>query len=128
MMRKRILYISLYFFFFTVAGSFAQGVAALPKLERSYLNHFYAEEDSYSKKCFEEIFFDQEGRLYLIPCGVEILVNSIGLFRFDGYSFQPIEIFTPEGDVLELPWIRAIDPAGRILGEDENKISHFTSQ
>lgn len=119
MVLRRILYVILYCFSCALPGAFALGSEAWPKLETSYINHFYQEDDSYSRKCFEDVFFDRQGRLCLIPCGLEILLNSIGLFRFDGYSFQPVELFKPEGSILATPWVRAIDEHGRILGTDE---------
>ena len=99
----------------------AQVEPAWPKLERSYLNHFYQEGDPYSKKCFEYVFFDQKGRLYLVPCGVDILLNAIGVFSFDGYAFQPLEIFNEQGAILKFPWIRMVDHHGQILGTDGQK-------
>lgn len=109
-------------FCFAVSSTKAQTGEVWPRLERSYINHFYQEEDSYSNKCFEDAFIDQQGRLCLIPCGVDILINSIGLFYFDGYTFQPVALFTPEGNVMEVPWVRAIDNHGRFVasgGQDD---------
>ena len=120
-MRERIIYILLCCLCHALSGAYAQGSKVWPKLERSYLNNFYQDEDAYSRKCFEDIFFDRQGRLCLIPCGVDILVNSVGLFRFDGYSFQPVMVFTQEGSVLSTPWVRTIDERGRILGTDEER-------
>lgn len=57
MVRRRIIYIALCCLFYTVPGAFAQGIEVWPKLEPSYINHFYRENDSHSKKCFEDIFF-----------------------------------------------------------------------
>lgn len=107
--------------FGAIPSVLAQVDSTWPKLERSYWNHFYEEEDSYSKKCYEELFFDHQGRLFLVPCGVEVLLNSIGLFRFDGYSFQPVEIRREEGNIRRQTWIKAIDYTGRFLGVDERK-------
>ncbi|MCB9289664.1 MAG: response regulator [Lewinellaceae bacterium] len=91
----------------------------MPKLERSYFNHFYQENDSHSKKCYDDFFLDRQGRLWLVPCGDQRLINSIGLFRFDGYSFQPVEVVSPRGTVIEAPRVLGIDEQGRFLGTNE---------
>ncbi len=93
-----------------------QNIAVLPKLEPSYVNHFYQEEDSYSKKCFSNAFLGRQGHLWLTPCGVERLINSLGLFQFDGYRFQPVEIFTTEGMVIESPVISGMNESGQLWG------------
>ncbi len=120
-MRKRILSITLCCLCCAVPGTFAQGSEVWPKMERSYLNHFYQEDESFSKKCFQDIFFDERGRLWLTPCGDERLINSISLFRFDGYSFQPVEIFTSEGSVLEAPDVKRIGKNGQFFGTTEER-------
>lgn len=121
MLVRNFLFLFLIATYIPISSVLAQGNPSWPKLERSYLNHFYKEDDSYSKKCFEELFFDQQGRLHLIPCGVDILLNAIGAFRFDGYTFQPVEVRSEDGEVLKLPWIVAIDQTGQILGTDGQK-------
>lgn len=120
-MGARILYTVLCCFCYALPGSFAQEFKSWPKLERSYINHFYQENDSYSKKCFDDIFLDRQGRLWLVPCGDERLINSIGLFRFDGYSFQPVEVFTPQETVIEAPRAFGIDEQGRLLCTTEER-------
>ncbi|WP_421947048.1 ATP-binding protein [Phaeodactylibacter xiamenensis] len=117
-MRERILFLLLIIWGCAIPGAVAQQVQALPKLERSYLNTFYKENDPSSKKCFEGTLMDGNGRLWLKPCGVDILINSIGLFQFDGYSFQPIEAFKEDGSILDIPWVRAVEESGRILGTE----------
>ncbi len=117
-MRERILFLLLIIWGCAIPGAVAQQGQALPKLERSYLNTFYKENDPYSKKCFEGTLMDGNGRLWLKPCGVDILINSIGLFQFDGYSFQPIEAFKEDGSILDVPWVRAVEESGRILGTE----------
>ena len=107
-MRERILFLLLVIWGCAIQGTFAQSDLVWPKLERSYLNTFYKENDPYSKKCFEGTMLDRKGRLWLKPCGVDILINSIGLFQFDGYSFQPIEAFKEDGSILDVPWVRSI--------------------
>ncbi len=97
----------------------------MPALEPSYISHFYQESDSYSKKCFENFFLDRNGRLWLVPCGGERMINSIGLFRFDGYSFQPVEVSTMDGTILEAPWVFGIEERGRFLGVTPGKRELF---
>jgi signal transduction histidine kinase/DNA-binding response OmpR family regulator/streptogramin lyase len=118
-MRERILFLLFVIWGCAMQKTFAQDNALWPKLERSYLNTFYKENDPYSKKCFDGTLMDGQGRLWLKPCGVDILINSIGLFQFDGYSFQPIEVFEADGSILDVPWIRTIEESGRILGTKE---------
>jgi len=119
-MRQWSVYIFLYCFCCALPGALGQDVQALPKMERSYVNYFYLEDDSYSRKCFSDIFFDRRGRLWLVPCGVERLINSIGLFRFDGYSFEPAEVLTPGRGVVEAPLVRAVTEDGRFWGSTAN--------
>lgn len=114
-MRPCILFILFSICICAIPQANAQTETPWPKLERSYLSSFYKESDPYSKKCFDGTLQDGKGRLWLKPCGVDILINSIGLFQFDGYSFQPIEVFESDGSILDVPWVRAIEDSGRIL-------------
>ncbi|PHN06676.1 ligand-binding sensor domain-containing protein [Flavilitoribacter nigricans] len=120
-MKVRLLFTLLYCCFIALSGAFSQTGETWPRLERSYMNHFYRENDSYSKKCFDDIFPDRQGRLWLVPCGDERLINSIGLFRFDGYSFQPVEVLSPEGTVIEAPLVTGFDDQGRFIGTTEER-------
>jgi signal transduction histidine kinase/DNA-binding response OmpR family regulator len=77
-------------------GMFAYGqgtpLSEMPQLQPSYFNHFAEDKLAYSNTCFSDVWLDQEGKLWLNVCGVDRLINSIGLYRFDGYHFQPIEL------------------------------------
>lgn len=103
MVYRPVLWALLHMFCFAMSSATAQMDELWPRLERPYITHFYEEEDAYSQKCFADIFFDHQGRLCLIPCGIDILINSVGLFRFDGYSFQPVMVFNQEGACLRHP-------------------------
>lgn len=98
----------------------AQDTFNWPRLEPSYVNYFYQDDQSYSKKCYEYAFEDAQGMLWLTPCGLDLLVNSTSLFRFDGYRFDPIEVLLEDGKVLESPFIHQMDPQGRLYWLESN--------
>lgn len=62
---------------------------------------------------------DDQGWLWFKFCGVDILINFIGLFQFDGYFFQFIEVFEVDGSIFDVFWIRIIEESGCILGIKE---------
>jgi hypothetical protein len=67
-------------------------LSEMPRLQPSYFNHFAEDKLAYSNTCFSDVWLDQEGKLWLNVCGVDRLINSIGLYRFDGYHFQPSSV------------------------------------
>jgi signal transduction histidine kinase/DNA-binding response OmpR family regulator len=100
-------------------GIFAYGqgttpLSGMPQLQPSYLNHFAEDKLAYANTCFSDVWLDQEGKLWLNVCGVDRLLNSMGLYRFDGYHFQPVAI-NWQGDHDAGGFIIAgIDPNGNL--------------
>lgn len=67
----------------------AQEVAALPRLTPSYSDGFQNYK-SYPSICFEQAFFDKNGKLWLTTCGTA-RVSGLLLYQFDGYEFKLVE-------------------------------------
>lgn len=120
-MWARTCYLILYFCIFSMESGFAQsqGIGALTKLESTYITHFSQEDIPYSNTCFTNAILDQKGRLWLNVCGDDLVLNSTGLFLFDGYRFQPIESISSERSLLENTMLFGIDGQGRLFGRTE---------
>lgn len=116
-MQRRSICFWLFYLFGSLQSTFGQHIVTLPGLYPSYANHFYEGAAAYSNKCYSEVFLDPQGRLWLNVCGRERWLNSVGIFLFDGYQFQPISFQTPDHQNLRQPSILGIDRAGQIFGE-----------
>lgn len=94
-----------------------QSFENLPKLEAAYQNHFYQENASYASKCFDDALFDQQGRLWLRVCSNPLIVNAVGLMRFDGYQFTPydLKIDVPQSNIAVIR-LAGVDRSGKIFG------------
>jgi signal transduction histidine kinase/CheY-like chemotaxis protein/methylphosphotriester-DNA--protein-cysteine methyltransferase len=95
----------------------------LPPLHPSYVNSFVNEGDSYAEQCFDGAFRDHRGRVWLNVCGVERLINALGLYVFDGYDYQSVQPFLPEGKPLTNPTIFGLNRDGDLVVsgyDDEN--------
>lgn len=98
-----------------IAGHFfskGQQFDSLPKLLPSYVNSFSDESNSLSDKCYSEVFYDDSGRLWLVPCGVDRLINSLGLLVFDGNNVEPVEAIFEDSIYIDAPDILGIDEGG----------------
>lgn len=91
-------------------------VRGLQQLQPSYIDHFYQEDSPYSRTCFSEVYLDKSGRMWLNVCGSERVINSVGLFRFDGYQFQPVELFEDNGNPIVSPALKGELDGGQLLG------------
>jgi signal transduction histidine kinase/DNA-binding response OmpR family regulator len=89
----------LAFFFIGIPIVFTQ--EEIVNLQVSYVNGHINEEDSYSKKCFIDLWEDKNGRLWITPCGLELMINGISLFQYDGYDFNPYEIELSDGTFIQ---------------------------
>lgn len=96
-------------------------MAAWPKLEPSYFNPFNQEYGSYSNKCFSDVFLDRQGRLWLNVCGLDLVVNSMSLFQFDGYRFTHVELFDAKGNLFSRPILLGGDWNGQLYGMARGK-------
>ncbi|MCO6480358.1 MAG: hypothetical protein J5I94_27200, partial [Phaeodactylibacter sp.] len=104
----------------------AQSFSGLPPLLPSYSEDFsYIK--SYPSLCFNNAFFDQQGRLWLTPCpGRQI---GLHLVQFDGYDFSVVR-----GNLDQLPSdsrFVAIDGNGQFVGyvnEAGNQQAFFYNQ
>ncbi len=86
-----------------------------PALYPSYVNSFTKEGTSYAEQCFEGAFRDQRGRVWLNVCGVERIINSLGLYVFDGYNYQSVQPFLPEGKPMAFPSILGVQEQGDLV-------------
>lgn len=96
-----------------LCSGYGQG---LQQLQPSYIDHFYQEDSPYSRTCFSEVYLDKSGRMWLNVCGSERVINSVGLFRFDGYQFQPVELFEDNGNPIVSPALKGELDGGQLLG------------
>ncbi len=67
----------------------AQDFDALPKLLPSYSEDF-SKYNSYPSMCFEDVYFDKWGKLWLKVCGSVSGSSGLHLFQFNGYQFKLI--------------------------------------
>ncbi|MCB0636455.1 MAG: hypothetical protein KDC54_07540, partial [Lewinella sp.] len=81
-----------------------------------YFNDFAREEFPYANDCIGTLTRDDHGRLWVNTCGQHRLVNSLGLFRFDGYQYQPVDLYLPNGEVLAIPSIKGRSERGHLFG------------
>lgn len=88
----------------------AQSQDELPKLIPSYRNDFFQKDVAFSNTCFDNVFLDDSGRMWLNVCGLQRVVNSIGLYSFDGYIFRPLEFRKQDNSLVE-----SINIKGRTL-------------
>lgn len=116
-MRGPSICLCFFYIFGNVQSALGQYAVTLPSLFPSYANHFYEGSAAYANKCYSEVFLDLQGRLWLNICGRERGLNSVGIFLFDGYQFQPISFQTPDHRKLMQPSILGIDRAGQMFGE-----------
>ncbi|MEL7119896.1 MAG: ATP-binding protein [Bacteroidota bacterium] len=65
----------------------AQEVDPLPKLYPAYAEDF-SDLSSFPNICFEKAFMDEDGRMWLAPCGSAKMQASLYLFQLDGYNFK----------------------------------------
>jgi signal transduction histidine kinase/DNA-binding response OmpR family regulator len=86
-----------------------------PPLYPSYQNDFVKEGASYAEQCFDDVFRDQRGRVWLNVCGVERIINSLGLYVFDGYNYQSVEPFLPDGKPMAFPSILGVQEQGDLV-------------
>lgn len=99
-----------------LSGIKAQEGEILNTLEPSYYNNYEQQEESISNLCLEDIFQDNQGRLWVDNCGVQRILNSVGFFQFDGYSFWPIELQDKNSDPIKLPRLLGIGSDGHFFG------------
>ena len=81
-----------YFFVLVILIPFlgnAQSITELPKLLPSYSEDF-SDYKSYPSMCFEDVFIDEQGKMWLQTCGTATLAG-LHLFQFDGYDFRLVQ-------------------------------------
>lgn len=83
----------------------------LPSLEPNYVNHFTNDQEGSNFTCLQQAILDQEGRLWLRPCGIDQALQSAGLVRFDGTRFQTVDLWQEER-LIEMPNIHLRDAQG----------------
>lgn len=88
----------------------------LPPFQPSYFNHFKQESIPLSNTCFRDVHVDWRGRMWLNVCGRERLINSIGLFQYDGYQFSPVELYDETGILFSMPVLKGSLDNGRMYG------------
>jgi signal transduction histidine kinase/DNA-binding response OmpR family regulator len=103
-------------FMLFMAKGIAQPLSDLPRLYPSYVNHFAEDGLSYSNVCFSDAVLDVDGRLWLNVCAQQRYINNIGLFQFDGYQFQPVELESPDGRILGMPALKGVMDSGQLFG------------
>ena len=74
---------------FSLITTKAQEPMSLPKLYPSYVEDF-SDYNSFPSLCFEKAFWDDNGKLWLLPCPGVRHANGINLFQFDGYDFRKV--------------------------------------
>lgn len=107
----------------------AQDFAALPKLVPSYSEDF-SDYHSFPSICFEEVFFDARGKMWLLPCSTVRTIDAIHLFQFDGYDFSFVggdwELLTKRSRFGGLYKNKAF--VGMILGDRQRQFFYFDLQ
>lgn len=94
----------------------AQNREAWPRLFPSYSNDFSQEDVAYSNTCFDDVFLDVTGRMWLNVCGTQRVVNSIGVYSFDGYRFQPLDFKKQDNSLFGGVSIHGISSEGPFYG------------
>ncbi len=110
---------SLFFLFllFGALPNWAQGTSQLPKLTPSCSEDFYHYKSNLAL-CVKDVFFDDNGKMWLNLCNNVNLLN-LHLLQFDGYSFQMVE-----GDLKKLDAenrIREMLDGHTLIGFTNNK-------
>jgi len=118
--RKNVRFIVILICWVTWTTGFGQAWDALPQLIPSYRNDFFREDLSYSGSCFDNLVIDDSGRMWLNACGLQRVINDLGVFSFDGYEFQPLEIKKSDG-VAIIPNVKGITSAGKFYGQADGK-------